>query len=76
MVVCVQKLMLRERGIEIMGLGNRIEINGEIKHETDAAYLFYDGAREVWLPKSKCEWNQDSKVMMVPEWLAMDKELL
>jgi hypothetical protein len=32
--------------------------------------------KQVWLPKSQCEWNQDDKVMTMPEWLAMDKELI
>ena len=53
-----------------------IDIAGEIKHETDAAYRFYDGARTVWLPKSQVEWYEDDKIMVVPVWLAKEKELI
>ena len=51
------------------------DIAGAIKVETDRAYLFHDGTKEVWLPKSQCEWDQDSKTMTMPEWLAQDKGL-
>ena len=53
-----------------------IDISGEIKAETEKAYKFYDGKVEVWLPKSQCEWDVDSKVMTMPEWLAKDKGLI
>ena len=53
-----------------------IDIAGEVRHETEAAYRFYDGARTVWLPKSQVEWYEDDKVMVVPVWLAKDKELI
>jgi hypothetical protein len=53
-----------------------IDIAGEIRHETDAAYLFFDGDIEVWLPKAHCEWDPDAKTMAVAEWLAMDRGLI
>ena len=53
-----------------------VDISGEITVETDKAWLFYDGAREVWLPKSQCEWDERSKEMTMPEWLAKEKELI
>ena len=41
-----------------------VDIAGEIQGETELAYRFYDGLiRIVWLPKSKCQWDQDSKTM-------------
>ena len=52
------------------------DINGEIIHETERAYKFNDGARVVWLPKSQCEWDQDTKTMTMPVWLATEKELV
>jgi hypothetical protein len=29
-----------------------IEIAGELRHETEKAYQFYDGSKTVWVPKS------------------------
>lgn len=53
-----------------------VDIAGEIKGETDAAYRFFDGVRTVWLPKSQVEWDADDKTMAMPEWLATEKELI
>jgi hypothetical protein len=53
-----------------------VDITGEIQGETELAYRFYDGIRIVWIPKSQCEWDQDSKTMTMPEWVALDKELI
>lgn len=52
------------------------DISGSIRHETEKAYLFDDGTRVVWVPKSHCEWDPDSGVMTLPEWLAIEKELV
>lgn len=51
-----------------------VDIAGEVKGETDLAYRFYDGSKTVWLPKSQVEW--DGKTMTMPEWLALDKEII
>ena len=60
------------------------DISAIIRHETDAAYLLYDGRSEikkgdtspselrVWVPKSKVEDNGDGTFTM-PEWLALEK---
>ena len=53
-----------------------VNIAGQLRHETEKAYLFYDGVRAVWLPKSQCEWDASAARMVMPEWLAIDKELL
>lgn len=62
-----------------------IDIAAEIRHETDKAYLVYDGRSEikkgdtapselrVWLPKSQVEYNEDDKTFAMPEWLALEK---
>jgi hypothetical protein len=53
-----------------------VDIAGEITVETERAWRFSDGLRLVWLPKSQCEWDPDQKVMVVPVWLAKEKELI
>ena len=53
-----------------------IEIAGELRHETEKAYLLFDGDKEVWVPKAQCEWDQQEKVMQMPEWLAHSKGLI
>lgn len=56
------------------GKSNLIEVSCEIRHETEKAYLIFDGTKEVWLPKSQVE-VEDGEVTM-PEWLAMEKGLI
>jgi len=53
-----------------------IEIAGELRHETDKAYLLFDGDKEVWIAKSLGEWDAHSKTMQMPEWLAHSKGLI
>jgi hypothetical protein len=53
-----------------------VEIDGSIQHETDLAYLFHDGQVAVWLPKSQVKWDEDTSTMTMPEWLAIEKELV
>lgn len=53
-----------------------VDIAGELRGETEKAYRFFDGTRTVWLPKSQCEWYEDTKTMTMEEWLAKDKELI
>lgn len=61
-----------------------IDIAAELRHETDNAYLLWDGREEeevggknkkelrVWVPKSQVEDNGDGTFTM-PEWLALEK---
>jgi hypothetical protein len=61
-----------------------IDIAAELRHETDKAYLVYDGRSEIkkgdtkpsklriWLPKSQVEMNDDNTFTM-PLWLALEK---
>jgi hypothetical protein len=51
------------------------DISAVIRHETPKAYLVFDGAKEVWLPKSMVEENDDGTFTM-PEWLAHEKGLI
>lgn len=52
----------------------------KILHETGGAWLVTDDHnREIWLPKSQCDLvgEDDGYVtMFVPEWLAIEKELI
>lgn len=57
-----------------------VEIAVEIRHETDLAYLIFDGQQEVWIPKSQvsdyCEDKGKIISIFIPEWLAEDKGLI
>jgi hypothetical protein len=53
-----------------------IEIAGELRHETDKAYLLFDGDKEVWIAKSLGEWDEQLKTMQMPEWLAHSKGII
>lgn len=53
-----------------------VDIAGELRHETERAFLLFDGARTVWLPKSQVEHHPQDGVFVMPEWLAKEKELI
>jgi len=53
-----------------------IEIAGELRHETEKAYQFFDGKVTVWIPKSQAEFDADAKTMQMPEWLALERGLI
>lgn len=57
-----------------------IEIACELRHETGKAFLIFDGTREAWLSKSLTEEQLDGRGKLVgviiPEWLAKQKELI
>ena len=57
------------------GKSDIIDIAAEIKAETDKAWKLWDGVRMAWVPKSQVENNEDGTFAM-PEWLALDKELI
>ena len=52
-----------------------VEIFAEVTTETDLAWLINDGHVEVWIPKSRCTYN-NKDMFIVPEWLAIDKGLV
>ena len=70
-------------------MSNKVEIEAELIHETGGAYqisdgskysdkdpdVVMDGKRCVWVPKSLVEYDDD-KTFTMPEWLAIDKELV
>jgi hypothetical protein len=53
-----------------------VDIAGAVRRESDKAVLFFDGTKEVWLPKSLVEWDAGERTMAMPEWLAQDKGLI
>ena len=56
------------------------EFCGEVKWETEKALLVYDGAEEVWLPKSqimdKKEISPGNWEFTIPRWLAEEKGII
>jgi hypothetical protein len=60
------------------------DIKGDLRGETEKAYRFAttdhfmktEGALVVWLPKSQVEWDADTRTMTMPEWLAIERELV
>jgi len=56
------------------------DIVAELRHETSRAYLIWDGAQQVWLPKSMVEMYDNGhakpKQFTLPEWLAKEKGLI
>jgi hypothetical protein len=52
-----------------------VDIEGEIVASTAYAIKFRAADSTVWLARSLIEINDDGTVTM-PEWLAMDKELI
>jgi len=56
-----------------------VDIAVQVKYETKAAYLINDGDKDIWIPKSQCELHFEpnkSAILTLPEWLALDKELI
>ncbi len=58
-----------------------IEIAVEVRHETDAALLVFDGKTEAWIPKSSVSDQSERddgsiETIFIPEWLATEKGLL
>ena len=49
-----------------------VDINAEVRGETDKAWRLFDGLRTEWVPKSQVEQNDDGTFTM-PLWLARDK---
>ena len=56
------------------GKSDLIEIACEVRRETPKAFMIFDGAKEVWLPKALVEIEGGEATM--PEWLALDKGLI
>lgn len=65
-----------------MARNDPVEFCGELKHETEHAYLIYDGSHEVWIPKSqvqeirKLDRQGVDYEVIIPEWLAIEKGII
>lgn len=59
-----------------MSFVDQVEVDCEVVGETELAWEIDDGDTEVWLPKSQTEWLDDEGIMMMPEWLALEKGLI
>lgn len=63
-----------------------VELDVQLLFHTSRAIKVYDGAREVWIPKSQIvepsldeiedHESFDSFTLIIPEWLAKEKELI
>ena len=53
-----------------------VDVEGELRAETAAAYLIYDGSRSVWVPKHLVKYDPDEGVFTMPERLAYEKGLI
>jgi hypothetical protein len=58
-----------------------VEIECEVRAESDKAMLIYDGKREAWIPKSQITDHSDdadgrTTSIFIPEWLAKEKGLI
>jgi len=48
----------------------------ELIKETDLSWLLKIDGDQIWFPKSRCEIDEDDGTIEVPEWLAIEKELV
>lgn len=56
----------------------RVEVD-DVKYisETPSAILFETSQEaEVWIPKSLCEWDPDSKTLSIDDWKAEELGLI
>lgn len=61
-----------------------IEVYITVEHESEKAYLVSDGNQKVWIPKSQIiegpdvveQGGEKLTYMIIPEWLAIEKELI
>ena len=66
-----------------MNESNNVEFCGTLKRETEMAYCVHDGFSMVWIPKSQViekrhigsKYSLDY-VFIIPEWLAIEKEIV
>ncbi len=55
-----------------------------IVHETPAAWLLlfdegatvFDDSKQEWFPKSRCSLDENASEITIPEWLAIEKDLV
>lgn len=52
-----------------------VDIDGEVRAQTERAVQWFDGDKLVWLLRSQIEINDDGTVTM-PFWMAHEKGLI
>lgn len=56
-----------------------VDLDCELKNETEKAWLVVIDDEEIWFPKSRCEWhaqkNGIDSYITIPMWLAKKHEL-
>lgn len=64
-------------------MGEPVEFCGEIKWETERAFMVYDGTNEIWIPKSKVISKRRVStsdggdfIFEIPEWMAREKGII
>jgi len=67
-------------GKDAIGRDN-VEIVGEVRAITEWGILLDDGDQQVWLLRSQFETDDDLEIdalvtVQIPEWLALEKELI
>lgn len=53
-----------------------VDIAADLRHETEHAFLIFDGGREAWVPKSLVERDARGGTFAMPIWLAKKKGLI
>jgi hypothetical protein len=49
-----------------------VDIEVEVRGETDAAWRIFDGSKTEWVPKSQCQNNGDGTFTLA-YWIAKEK---
>ena len=58
------------------GKSNLVDIDANLRHQTDKAYLLdFGGDEPAWVPISQVEDNRNGTFTM-PEWLAREKGMI
>ncbi|MCU0589875.1 MAG: hypothetical protein MUC33_01155 [Desulfobacterales bacterium] len=64
-------------------MASLVEFCGEVRRETEKAYLVFDGQHETWIPKSVVKSERRVKashrndfIFEIPEWLAKEKGIV
>lgn len=60
--------------------GEQVEIACEVRAQTEKALRIYDGAREVWIPRSQITDHSEEKgvikTIFISAWIAKQKGLI
>lgn len=59
------------------GRSDLIDVDVDLIHETDRAWLFStDGENRIWVPKTLGEYDEDGKQVALPRRIAEEKGLV